>query len=438
VNTDIGESQQDIYMNRKVSKLEKERSKPYLRYAVRFQRLMKNKGGNYSFWRPILPDDCYSLGDIAMDGLTPPAKILCLHKSAEDIIASPIKFCLVRMEGRISIWRPVAPDGYVSMGYLLSTSSDAPPIDAICCVKASHVAKPPTFDMVEIKTHKQILNVFTFDDILKTFIISEGKTLPEDGYVLNFEKENENEADKKKMIVTTKCGNIKLTVSDSVQTPKFEVQLVDILVSMEGNNEQSTLMCTFGLSLSSYNSKLFSWEPIVDKSELILKIRNHPSRFNSIALPKELGIDLSLTSPLHVTIAHACLESVLYLLSEWSDMARSGSLFVNQDLDCLNTTVTNETGSDFYLRLKYNNGTEKIEKIHMGGQEVLQPFKTSLKLKNAKMLDLGDNYVRVTVDSLSGSLAKEPNMLYMISATLQCKNQEVPTCIATRFFLWVW
>ena len=71
----LGEEQQDLYMDRKISRLEKDSQKPYLRYTVQFERSFKT-GGNYSFGRPIAPDDCYSLGDVAIRGLLHPQSSL--------------------------------------------------------------------------------------------------------------------------------------------------------------------------------------------------------------------------------------------------------------------------------------------------------------------------------------------------------------------------
>ena len=203
---------------------------------------------------------------------------------------------------------------------------------------------------LELKFSREVLFLFTFNCSEKTFIVSDSNVLPNDSWAVDFGGAESEEEDKS-MIVTTKCGNICLTISDSVQTPKFEVRLVDILVSMEGKAKKSSLMCTFGVSLSSYNSALLAWEPVLEKTEFILKIKMAASEFGSISLPGSLGIYISPTTPIRITVAHACLESTIFLLSEWSDMTKSGSLFMNQDLNCLHTNVTNETGSSFFFLL---------------------------------------------------------------------------------------
>ncbi|QDZ20283.1 vacuolar protein sorting-associated protein [Chloropicon primus] len=431
----IGKVHQDIFMDRKLTRYERESNKPYLRYSVQFKRILQNRRGNYSFWRPVIPDDCYYLGDIGTKGLAPPDKVLCIHKSANDAIANPVKFSLVSMEGKISIWKPIAPQGYVSLGYVLSRGTEVPPIEATCCVKAIHARRPEVFDQVDLKFSEQTLYLFTFNGPEKSFVISSSKMLPDDSWVVDF-KDSDHEEEDKSMVVTTKCGNISLTVSDSVQTPKFEVQLVDILVSMEGKKKKSNAMCTFGVSLSSYNSNLLSWEPILEKTEMILKIRMASSEFGSVSLPGALGIYLAPTSTIHCTIAHACLESMLSLLAEWSDMTRSGSLFMNQDLNCLNTTVTNETGSDFYFLLQYSNGTTKVEKVNssLAKQDFLQPFNVPQHLRKKNTIDQENLYARVKIENLHGSLKDEPNMLYAIDAALEYNEQVLTSFIGSRLF----
>lgn len=431
----LGEEQQDLYMDRKISRLEKDSQKPYLRYTVQFERILQNRRGNYSFWRPIAPDDCYSLGDVAMKGLAPPSKVLCIHRSAGDKIANPTKFSLVRMEGQLSIWKPIAPQGYVALGCILSKGTDAPPIETTCCVKEANAKRPELFDLVELKFSREVLFLFTFNCSEKTFIVSDSNVLPNDSWAVDFGGAESEEEDKS-MIVTTKCGNICLTISDSVQTPKFEVRLVDILVSMEGKAKKSSLMCTFGVSLSSYNSALLAWEPVLEKTEFILKIKMAASEFGSISLPGSLGIYISPTTPIRITVAHACLESTIFLLSEWSDMTKSGSLFMNQDLNCLHTNVTNETGSSFFFLLRYSDGSQKVEmvKSSLERQEFLRPFNVPKHMKNGEITDPDNDYIRVRVVSLHGSLESEPNELFTVSATLEYGKEKVSSYIHTRAF----
>ena len=432
----MGEEQQKLYMDRKLSRLERETNKPYLRYTVHFKRILQNKRGHYSFWRPITPEGCYAFGDVAVMSLAPPSKVLCVHESAGDLISEPVKFSLVMMEGKLSIWKPIPPQGYVSLGLILSKGSESPPIHTICCIKSDHVKRPEVFNLVELKFSQENLYLFTFEEVEKTFVISDTKSMPSDCWTLDFKDDGNNQEEGKSLIVTTKCGNINLAIADSGQTPKFEVQLVDILVSMEGKEKKSNLMCTFGVSLSSFNSALLSWEPILEKTDFILKMKILSSKFDAVSLPGEFGIYLSPTSSIHITVAHACLESAICLLTEWSDMTKSGSLFMNQDLNCLNTIVTNETGSDFYFLLRYTNGTQKIEKVFcdLEKQEFLQPFNVPKHLKRGSLLDHDNDYLRVRIESLQGSLDTQANTFYTMNAVLQYNGEDMGSCLHTRPF----
>ena len=92
-------------------------------------------------WRPKFnsgsnPDYC-SIGDVISTTKTPPVGCVVIHKN---MCKSPVKFykvavCTTGSSPVTTIWRPVPPEGYVSMGDVLGGNS-TPSMDTCSCVPA--------------------------------------------------------------------------------------------------------------------------------------------------------------------------------------------------------------------------------------------------------------------------------------------------------------
>ncbi|KAJ4951540.1 hypothetical protein NE237_028372 [Protea cynaroides] len=91
-----------------------------------FRLIWWNQGSNsrkkLSIWRPVVPQGMVFLGDIAVQGYEPPNTTIVLHDAGDDILKAPIDFQLVgqikKQRGieNISFWLPQAPPGFVSLG----------------------------------------------------------------------------------------------------------------------------------------------------------------------------------------------------------------------------------------------------------------------------------------------------------------------------------
>ncbi|XP_043715720.1 uncharacterized protein LOC122664096 isoform X2 [Telopea speciosissima] len=80
-----------------------------------------SSGKKLSIWRPVVPQGMVFFGDIAVQGYEPPNTTIVLH-DAGDLFKAPIDFQLVgqikKQRGieNISFWFPQAPPGYISLG----------------------------------------------------------------------------------------------------------------------------------------------------------------------------------------------------------------------------------------------------------------------------------------------------------------------------------
>ncbi|XP_050141691.1 uncharacterized protein LOC126617690 [Malus sylvestris] len=95
-----------------------------------------------SIWRPICPDGYVSIGDIARIGSHPP-NVAAVYRKIDRLFALPVGYDLVWRNctddyaAPVSIWHPRAPEGYVSPGCIAMASFMEPELDKVYCVSES-------------------------------------------------------------------------------------------------------------------------------------------------------------------------------------------------------------------------------------------------------------------------------------------------------------
>ncbi|XP_068305501.1 uncharacterized protein [Pyrus communis] len=95
-----------------------------------------------SIWRPICPDGYVSIGDIAHIGSHPP-NVAAVYCKIDRLFALPVGYdlvwrnCLEDYAAPVSIWHPRAPEGYVSPGCIAVPSFIEPELDIAYCVAES-------------------------------------------------------------------------------------------------------------------------------------------------------------------------------------------------------------------------------------------------------------------------------------------------------------
>ena len=104
-----------------------------------------------SIWRPVPPSGFYSLGDIAVPGLQGPWQALAFSDNNNGALAQPLGFrrtwkdsgTYASSQGkRLSFWEPQAPDGYVAVGHVCNIAShDAPRAGTVMCVRRDLVVE---------------------------------------------------------------------------------------------------------------------------------------------------------------------------------------------------------------------------------------------------------------------------------------------------------
>ncbi|TYI15495.1 hypothetical protein ES332_A08G190100v1 [Gossypium tomentosum] len=114
------------------------------------RKQVADDGGVCSIWRPICPDGYVSIGDIARVGTHPP-NVAAVYRNIDKLYALPVGYdlvwrnCLDDYTTPVSIWYPRAPDGFFSLGCVAVAGFEEPEADLVRCV-AETVAEETTFE----------------------------------------------------------------------------------------------------------------------------------------------------------------------------------------------------------------------------------------------------------------------------------------------------
>ncbi|KAJ7562087.1 hypothetical protein O6H91_03G054700 [Diphasiastrum complanatum] len=101
-------------------------------------------GSICSIWRPVIPNGYVSLGDIAYIGKNPPTKAT-VYKNEKDLFALPSAYDLVWRNWRdghiepLTIWRPRSPEGFVSLGCVAVNAYLEPEPQSVWCARSDIV-----------------------------------------------------------------------------------------------------------------------------------------------------------------------------------------------------------------------------------------------------------------------------------------------------------
>ncbi|XP_022737877.1 uncharacterized protein LOC111290709 isoform X2 [Durio zibethinus] len=114
------------------------------------RKQVADDGGVFSIWRPICPDGYVSIGDIARVGSYPP-NVAAVYRYIDKLFALPVGYdlvwrnCLDDYTTPVSIWYPRAPEGFTSLGCVAVAGFEEPEADLVHCVAETH-AEETTFE----------------------------------------------------------------------------------------------------------------------------------------------------------------------------------------------------------------------------------------------------------------------------------------------------
>ncbi|KAK8691038.1 hypothetical protein V6N13_074559 [Hibiscus sabdariffa] len=114
------------------------------------RKQVSDDSGVCSIWRPICPDGYVSIGDIARVGSHPPS-VAAVYRSIDKLFALPVGYdlvwrnCMDDYTTPVSIWYPRAPEGFTSLGCVAVQGFVEPEANTVQCV-AETMADETTFE----------------------------------------------------------------------------------------------------------------------------------------------------------------------------------------------------------------------------------------------------------------------------------------------------
>ncbi|XP_058084436.1 uncharacterized protein LOC131232245 isoform X2 [Magnolia sinica] len=132
--------------------------KRFVKHSINFQKIWSSEqdnksrcilcpkqameeGGICSIWRPICPDGYVSVGDIARVGIHPP-NVAAVYQNVSGLFAMPLGYDLIWRNcagdyvAPVSVWYPRPPEGFISIGCVGVPGFAEPLPDSAHCVSA--------------------------------------------------------------------------------------------------------------------------------------------------------------------------------------------------------------------------------------------------------------------------------------------------------------
>ncbi|XP_073111690.1 uncharacterized protein [Elaeis guineensis] len=105
-----------------------------------FPKQVADDGTICSIWRPLCPDGYISVGDIAHVGTHPP-HVAAIYQDSDRNFALPMGYdlvwrnCAEDYAAPLSIWLPRPPDGYIAVGCVALAAYEEPALDSAYCAR---------------------------------------------------------------------------------------------------------------------------------------------------------------------------------------------------------------------------------------------------------------------------------------------------------------
>lgn len=268
-------------------------------HTVDFKRIWTDGGAfsagkGVSIWRPIAPAGYAFLGDCFCNGFTPPKSVHVLNASRmsntlsdQALLADPIDYQMVWHDGnprsdlRTTIWKPVAPEGYVSLGSVVSIGRLPSRIDVKCIrIDVTLPASVPRKPLWFIRKDQNLtppLSVWTVEDAVGSFHVNPSDHIspPRDLCHLNLDAlEKMPSQDQGKTINTVvKIKSLDMHLYDTFNAPTMQLTVKNIESGVRGySTHLIQAYVGFKPSVSAYNKIVMAWEPVLEPFDAIIKM----------------------------------------------------------------------------------------------------------------------------------------------------------------------
>jgi hypothetical protein len=361
-----------------------------------------------------------AFGDCAISGASPPRSVLVGNvehdgRSGIPLILPSIGYEMLPRpvlaspdEGPVSgggppsgeclcFWKPIAPEGYIAMGYVLTVfnaaASESPsgPTAPVACVRKDAVEiirpLPSTKKSASLLFPTLSLPIRIADESIHTFVvgtsqncyklaIDELDAIATDVYNETSKKDEANNQGNVDVVVA--ANRIAVLLLDDLNIPLLEVEAAGVDAGVHGP-ERSVVQAYLGLRLevAAYDARLRCWEPVLEATDIISKCDVNLGAKPAHGL--DPGIRISIKSSAEMVYSSIAVGHVISLLSalgSWPAKRSGGSNSSSWTDSSLSTTVFNAIGVDAAMEIDQGNRMEMVKLPRGQNVVIVRPLPT--------------------------------------------------------------
>ncbi|KAK9827173.1 hypothetical protein WJX74_009221 [Apatococcus lobatus] len=364
-----------------------------------------------SIWRPAPPPGYVSLGDCLETGHDPPRHTFVVRGGdiAEEgpetipLTKAAQKFQLLwrddsaAPQNALSIYKAIAPPGFVTMGCIAVIGSEPPKTGTVHCLRNDATVLGDRHGLREAWRYRPSrgtkFSAWICDETLSTFLLGRDIERPaaEDiCHVKVLEQEERSaqalsrpqQSSQAGLNVVVNSGDTTLLLSDALRRSLMQIELGKINAGMS-SLPTSVLQAHLDVQVSiwSFNSVIESWEPVMEPWGLLTKLElNRTLQVKSGVQP---GMHLSVKSTsetVYMTLAYAAINACAGAYLEWRDLHASGEQenykrqLAAADSSSIHSRVDNQLGVDVELALDFDSRVDTVEVKAGQHRQILQPL----------------------------------------------------------------
>ncbi|KAJ4956285.1 hypothetical protein NE237_013068 [Protea cynaroides] len=362
-----------------------------------FERIWWDKGGDlrqeFSIWRPMPRPGYAILGDCITEGLEPPALGIIFKDDNPEISAKPVQFTKVAHIMKKGLdeaffWYPIAPPGYASLGCVVSRTDEPPDISSFCCPRIDLVNQTNILEVPISKSSSSkgshCWSIWKVENQACTFLARSDLKKPSSRLAYKI-GDSVKPKIRENISAEMKLRCFSLTVLDNLcgmMTPLFDTTITNINLATHGRLEAVNAVLVSSIAVSTFNTQLEAWEPLVEPFDGIFKFETYK---NNLDISSGVGkrVRVAATSIVNVNISAVTIETLAETIVSWGRQAdfeqksvklnedaddhrrlRENSAFSALDEDDFKTLVVeNRLGCDIYLK-KVEQNSETLELLH--------------------------------------------------------------------------
>lgn len=300
-----------------------------------------------------------------------------------EYVRPPVSFDLVwRIPGRervraLNIWKPLAPEGFVALGYVATAEGEKPAVDAIRVIRADvaqgiELPRPTWTVRTKIWGEQVVdLSAYIVDDLTGLFVV-DGPKGKANAYAVYRPAEDASaaaERESQASNVVVEVGRTSVLLCDMHGRPLVDFGLGEIRAGLHSPAPGTlSTVATLQMEAWSFHRQKRAWEPILEpwEAHVALETSIHGRGVSGAVGSSSPGMSLKISGMsevLRLTVAHAAVDALIDAVAEWrthqlrksrggASEDKAAAVLATQGSQA-RRTVRNLLNTDVFLRTDY-------------------------------------------------------------------------------------